>query len=83
MKVLEQSVLGESNPPQRGVYVRQLFGDSMDHYVRVLNRLEDATSWGEASQIIAQDVFRRNKVNIYSDAAVHFTNAVEASFKKE
>jgi hypothetical protein len=81
LKALEQQVLGESNPPQRAVYVRQLFGDSMDHYVRVLERLQDVDTWGRASQIIAQDVFRRNKVNIYSDAAVQFTNAVEARYR--
>jgi len=81
IETLERSVLGDSQPPQRGVYVRQLFGDSIDHYHRVLRRLDDADSWGEASQIIAQDVFRKNKVNIYSDAAVHFTNAVESRFR--
>jgi len=78
---LEQSVLGERNPPQRDMYVRQLFAGSEAAYERVLRRLHEADSWSNASQIIAQDVFRKNKVNIYSDAAVRFTNAVESRFR--
>ncbi|HHP7239634.1 hypothetical protein [Longibacter sp.] len=83
MQALEQSVFGKSNPPQRGVFVRQLFDGDLDDYEQVLLRLDTADSWGEASQIIARDVFRAHKINIYSDAAVHFTNAVEQRFREE
>jgi hypothetical protein len=48
----------------------------------VLRRLAEADNWNEASQIIASDIFRKHKVNIYSDAAVHFTNAVESRFRE-
>lgn len=81
LDALEQKALGVSNPPHRAVYVRQLFGGDQSAYRRVLRRLADADSWGEASQIIASDIFRKHKVNIYSDAAVHFTNAVESRFR--
>jgi hypothetical protein len=80
LDALEARVFGGSNPPQRGVFVRQLFGGNLDDYQAVLERLQHAESWGEASQIIARDVFRAHKINIYSDAAVHFTNAVEQRF---
>jgi len=82
IEALEQSVFGKSNPPQRGVFVRQLFDGDLDDYEQVLLRLDTADSWGEASQIIARDVFRAHKINIYSDAAVHFTNAVEQRFRE-
>ena len=78
---LEQQALGVSNPPHRAVYVRQLFGGDQSAYRRVLQRLAEVDSWGKASQIIAGDIFRKHKVNIYSDAAVHFTNAVESRFR--
>jgi hypothetical protein len=64
------------------VYVRQLFNGDEAAYRQILKRLRTADSWGEASQIIASDVFRAYKVNIYSDAAVHFTNAVESRFRE-
>ncbi len=83
LDTLEQQALGTSNPPHRAVYVRQLFEGDRSDYQQVLRRLADADSWGEASQIIASDVFRKHKVNIYSDAAVHFTNTVEDRFRNE
>jgi len=79
---LEQAVLGRVNPSHRGVYIQQLFGGDETNYRQVLRRLADADSWGEASQLIASDIFRAHKVNIYSDAAVHFTNAVEERFRE-
>lgn len=82
LAMLEQTVLGVSNPPHRAVYVRQLFDGDQTAYRRVLQRLSAVESWGEASQVIASDIFRAHKVNIYSDAAVHFTNAVESRFRE-
>lgn len=82
LEALERNVLGVSNPPHRAVYVRQLFGGDETAYEEVLERLKYADSWGKASQIIASDIFRAYKVNIYSDAAVHFTNAVESRFRE-
>ncbi len=82
LEALEQEILGTSNPPHRAVYVRQLFNGDQTAYRQVLQHLRTADSWGEASQIIASDIFRTYKVNIYSDAAVHFTNAVESRFRE-
>lgn len=82
LEALELDALGVSNPPHRAVYVRQLFGGDQTNYRRVLKRLSNADSWGRASQIIASEIFRAHKVNIYSDAAVHFTNAVEQRFRE-
>jgi len=78
---LEQEVFGPSHTPKRKVYVQTLFNGDRDAYRDVLRRLRTAESWSEASQIISSDVFRTYQVNIYSDAAVHFTNAIEATFR--
>ncbi len=83
IEALEREILGTTDPPHRAVYVRQLFDGDQMAYQQVLKRLRTADSWGEASQIIASDVFRAYKVNIYSDAAVHFTNAVESRFREQ
>ena len=83
LSALEREVFGPANPPKRDLYVQKLFQGDTEDYRRVLERLRTTDRWSQASQIIASDVFRTHQVNIYSDAAVHFTNAVEASFKKE
>lgn len=79
---LEREVLGTSASSHRPVYVRELFQGDEDAYHEVLERLSTAGSWSEASEIIASDVFRKYSVNIYSDVAVHFTDAVETQFRE-
>ncbi len=82
LSALEREVFGPENPPERSVYVNKLFQGDENAYRRALERLRTIETWGEASQVIAKDVFRAHQVNIYSDAAVLFTNAVEAGFKE-
>ncbi|WP_022836169.1 hypothetical protein [Salisaeta longa] len=81
VSVLEEDVLGANAEANRAMYVRQLFSGNIDAYERVLRRLRTIETWSEASQFIAQEVFRKHKVNIYSDAAVSFTDAVEARYE--
>ncbi|WP_263810135.1 hypothetical protein [Salinibacter pepae] len=81
LSALEREVFGPSHTPKREVYVDALFDGDRDAYRRVLKRLRTVDSWSDASQIISDDVFRPYQVNIYSDAAVHFTNAIEATFR--
>ena len=79
---LEREILGTKNPSHRERYVEELFDGDPSAYQQVLRRLRTADTWSEASNIIASDIFRAHKVNIYSDAAVNFTNTVEARFKE-
>ncbi len=80
LAVVEDAVLGEAGALNRDVFVNNLFAHSIDHYERVLRYLHVAPTWAEASQIIAEEVFRRHQVNIYSDAAILFTDTAEARF---
>ncbi len=77
---VEQAVLGDTGARNRDLFVKHLFEGAAADYERVLRRIETAPSWAEASQIIAEEVFRKNQVNIYSDPAVLFTDAVEARY---
>lgn len=79
---LERAVFGQAPAPKRAVYVDALFEGDEAAYRQTLGRLRATDRWSDASQIIARDVFRAYQVNIYSDAAVHFTNAVEAGIKE-
>ncbi|MEX1054414.1 MAG: hypothetical protein WED81_00185, partial [Rhodothermales bacterium] len=78
---LEQSVLGGRGARDRDLFVKHLFAGSLDEYENTLRRLQEAPNWSQASQIIAQEVFLRHKVNIYSEPAVAFTDAAEARYR--
>lgn len=78
---VEARVLGEVSGGARARYVKHLFQGDDRAYANVLRTLDEAGSWTEASQVIARDVFRPYKVNIYGEHAVAFTDAVEARFR--
>jgi hypothetical protein len=78
LDAVERRVLGDGAAEQRAWYVAELFEGSDADYHRTLAALDGAASWTEATQIIARDVFRKHRVNIYSEPAVAFTDAVEA-----
>lgn len=82
LEELEERVLGRISPGQRTRFVKHLFRGDAGKYATVLHALDAATSWTEASQVIARDVFRPFRVNIYGEHAVAFTDAVEARFRK-
>lgn len=77
---LEHTVLGERGARNRDLFVQCLFHGKEQAYEAVLQRLESARDWSEASQTIANEVFLKHQVNIYSPPAVTFTEAVEARY---
>ena len=78
---LEHTVLGPRGARSRDLFVQHLFAGRQDEYQATLNRLAHASSWAEASRIIANDVFVKHGINIYSDPAVAFTDAAEARYR--
>lgn len=80
LSALERSVLGERGRRNREVFLSHLFGGSKEDYEATLRQLQRASSWSEASQIIAREVFLKHQVNIYSSPAVAFTDAAEAQY---
>jgi hypothetical protein len=81
LDTLERAVLGAGAAAQRARFIKHLFGGDAGRYATVLHTLDRAESWTEASRIIARDVFRPSRVNIYGEHAVAFTDAVEARFR--
>ncbi len=78
---VEVFILGREGARIRDAFVEELFGGDQDSYLSVLDQLRRSKNWPEASRVIAENVFKRFQVNIYSDEAVAFTNAVEARFR--
>ena len=79
---IEWAVLGEDGVRYRELFIKSLFERSADTYERILRRLHDADSWRDASHVITQDVFRAFDINIYSEPAVLFTDAVQARYER-
>lgn len=61
-------------------FIRDLFEGNEDMFTDIMEHLAEAPDWTEASSIIADRVFRPYRIDIYSDVAVDFTNAVEARY---
>ena len=81
LDTLELAVLGASDTDRRAWYTEELFSGNATDYETTLRQLDAARTWTEATGIIARDVFRKHSVNIYSDPAVTFTDAVEAQME--
>lgn len=79
---LEAEVLGRRGVRNRDLFIRHLFSGDRDAYEAILRKLRSVTSWSEASKVIAQDVFLKYQVNIYSDPAVAFTDAAESRYRR-
>lgn len=77
---LEPFVLGFLTQERRAWFLRSLFNNSMGFYLEVLQQLNACKTWTEASQVIAINLFLKNNIDIYSEAAVAFTDTVEARF---
>jgi hypothetical protein len=79
---IERRVLGSA--VERSTEFREvLFGGNSDDYRRVLQAIDAAENWTEATRILAGQVFRKYGVDIYSDIAVAFTDAVDVRFKHD
>lgn len=81
LEVLEEQVLGSRGLREREHFIAQLFSGSRGDYEETLRKLSQAETWTQASHIIAQDVFRKHQVNIYSEPAVAFTDLVESGYR--
>jgi len=64
----------------RDRFVRDLFDGNEDAFHETMIYLSAAPDWTVASAIIADRIFRPYRIDIYSDVAVDFTNAVEARY---
>ena len=61
-------------------FIRDLFDGNESMYAEVMEALAEAPDWTQASSIIADRIFRPNRIDIYSEVAVSFTDAVEARY---
>ncbi len=75
-------LMGSLEQTTRSRFVDELFNGEEKEFTTVVQKLNEVSTWNEASQIIADEIFRKNRVNIYSEAAVDFTNIIEKRLRK-
>lgn len=78
---LENAIFGGMHPERRTWYLQKLFDNRLVSYHLFLSRLRAIQSWGKAAELIAMEVFMKHDVNIYSEAALSFTELVESLYQ--
>ena len=64
-------------------FIDELFDGSYRAYSKALEEIARENTWKDASNLIRQNIFERNMVNIYSEAAVDFTDRLHDYFIKK
>ena len=81
LDALETRVLGFAEDDERRAwFVADLFRASPSEYQQTLVALDACRSYTEATQVIEREVFRKHRINPYTDAAVAFVDALQAQF---
>ncbi len=80
-EAVEKSVLGATSY-LRNTFVRDLFKGDKDQYRHIVGKLGLSKSWSDSAHILKNDVFLANRIDIYSEVAIAFTNAVEEHIKQ-
>ncbi|MEX0660966.1 MAG: hypothetical protein WEA58_05230 [Balneolaceae bacterium] len=63
-------------------FVEEIFGGSENAYEQSLNELVSFDNWKDASRFIEKEIFSRNMVDMYEEAAVDFTDRLHTYFKE-
>ncbi|MEX0607790.1 MAG: hypothetical protein WD016_06620 [Balneolaceae bacterium] len=67
---------------QEVFYIEELFNGSEERYVHALERIAVHDEWKEAGKYLQREVFSSGKIDMFSDAAVDFTDMLQAYFKE-
>ena len=79
---LEERVLGTGARERRDWFVTELFGGSPGGYHRTLGAIDAAPTYTDATAVISSEILRKRSVSPYTDCAVAFIDAVQASFER-
>ncbi len=61
--------------------IKKIFHKNETHFKEEVGKLLCCSSWSEAIPVI-EDIFKANKVNFYSDAAVRFVDIMQSHFTR-
>ncbi|MEM1117848.1 MAG: hypothetical protein AAF845_04440 [Bacteroidota bacterium] len=83
LDALEGRVLGIGDDDRAAWFVADLFRGLPAEYHRTLAALDACRSYTEATQVIEREIFRKHRINPYTDAAVAFVDAVQEQFTRQ
>lgn len=63
-------------------FVAEIFGGSENAYEQSIGELVSFDNWKDASRFIEKEIFSRNMVDMYEEAAVDFTDRLHTYFKE-
>lgn len=61
-------------------FVKEIFRDSEAAYEQALFEIMDYNDWKRASKYLEREVFSRNRIDVYDEAAVDFTDRLHSYF---
>ena len=61
-------------------FIDQLFGESEDAYLEIVEKLSHFEEWPQAGKYLVGDFFRMNMIDRNSEIAVEFVNRIQAYF---
>lgn len=64
----------------RDFFVEEIFGGSERAFDEAVENIAPYNNWREASKFIEKEIFKRNHVDVYSEAAVSFTDQLQNYF---
>lgn len=64
----------------RDRFVEEIFGGSERAFEEAMEEIASFSNWREASKYIEQEIFKRNLVDVYSEAAIDFTDQLHNHF---
>lgn len=64
----------------RALFVEEIFGGSERAFDEAVEEIAAYDSWRDVSKFIEKEVFKRNLVDMYSEAAVDFTDQLQSYF---
>ena len=61
-------------------FINEIFGNSETAYEQALAEIENFEDWKKASKFIEREVFSRNRIDVYDEIAVDFTDRLHTYF---
>ncbi|MEX0944959.1 MAG: hypothetical protein WD513_00815, partial [Balneolaceae bacterium] len=79
---IEQKIggLNEWMLDEKDTFIEELFGDSEDAYEQALADIIEFEDWKQASRYIEKEIFTRNRIDVYDEIAVDFTDRLHSYF---
>lgn len=67
---------------QEVFFIEEIFGGNEKKYVNALNEIDQFNNWEKAADYIQDKIFKKNKVDILTEAAVDFTDTLQSYFQE-